>query len=143
MIMKAKYFILTIIFFLGGLIIAGCNDRDETKENVKQENQAMIEAQVQYENEWQQFKKDAESRINAIQTKIDEFKLAMEKTSLNFKTKYENEILTLEQKNIELKKELNEFKYDGKDNWEKFKYKFFNDVDSVENMVKEIFENKE
>lgn len=141
--MKTKYFILLIIVLFAGLMITGCNDRDNTKENVKQENQDMIDAQVQYENEWQQFKNDAEARINAIQTNIDDFKLAMEKTGTKFKAKYENEVLSLEQKNIELKKKLNDFKYDGKDNWVEFKYRFFSDVESVEKSLKEIFDKKE
>lgn len=141
--MKTKALILTIVVLLGGLIITGCYDRDNTEDNVKQENQEMIDAEVQYENEWKQFKNDAESRINTIQTKIDDFKLAMEKTGEKFKAKYANEVLSLEQKNIELKKQLNDFKYDGKDNWVDFKYRFFSDVQSVENTLKEIFEKKE
>lgn len=140
--MKTNFFIFLIIVLSAGFIITGCDDRDNTKENVRQENNEMIEAKVQYENEWRQFKQDAESRINTIQTKIDDFKLEMEKASSNFKTKYANEILTLEQKNIELKKELNDFRYEGKDKWEKFKYRFFDDVESVENTLDEIFENK-
>jgi undecaprenyl pyrophosphate synthase len=141
--MKTNYFNILIIVLFTGAMITGCFDRDDTQENVKQKNQEMIDAKVQYENEWQEFKKDAELRINDIQVKIDGFKLAMEKTNTSFKAKYANEVLTLEQKNIELKKELNNFKYDGKDNWVTFKYKFFNDVEKVEKSLKEIFENKE
>jgi len=67
----------------------------------------------------------------------------MKTTSAKFKAKYENEVLTLEQKNIELKKKLNEYKYERKDDWEKFKKELNNDMDSVGNALKDIFEKKD
>jgi len=66
----------------------------------------------------------------------------METTSRKFKAKYQNEVLTLEQKNIELQKRLNNYKYEGKENWEKFKQDYNNDIDSVGNALKSLFEKK-
>jgi len=102
----------------------------------------MIEAQAQYEKEWQQFKTDAELKIDANQKQIDELKVAMKTTSAKFKTKYENQVLTLEQKNIELRKQLNNYKYAGKDNWEEFKKDFNSEVDTVVVALDDIFKNK-
>jgi len=142
--MKNKYFILAVIVFIVGLLFTGCNNnRENSKDEVEQANQDMIDAQVQFEKEWQQFKSDAELKINANQNKIDDFKVAMKTTSAKFKAKYENEVLTLEQKNIELKKKLNEYKYERKDDWEKFKKELNNDMDSVGNALKDIFEKKD
>jgi len=142
--MKNKYFILAVIVFIVGSLFTGCNNnRENSKDEVEQANQDMIDAQVQFEKEWQQFKSDAELKINANQNKIDDFKVAMKTTSAKFKAKYENEVLTLEQKNIELKKKLNEYKYERKDDWEKFKKELNNDMDSVGNALKDIFEKKD
>ena len=66
----------------------------------------------------------------------------MKTTSKKFKSKYKNEVLTLEQKNIELRKKLNYYEFDGKDNWKKFKQDFNNNMDSVGNALKGIFEKK-
>jgi hypothetical protein len=66
----------------------------------------------------------------------------MKTTSAKFKAKYKNEVLTLEQKNIELKKKLNDFKYEGKDNWEEFKSDFNREVDVVVTGLNDIFSNK-
>jgi len=141
--MKNKYFVFAVILLITGSVFVGCNnDRDKDKENVEKANQDMIDAQVQFEKEWQQFKSDAELKIDANQNKIDDFKVAMKTTSTKFRAKYENEVLTLEQKNIELKKKLNEFKYERKENWEEFKKEFNNDMDSVGNALKDIFEKK-
>ena len=102
----------------------------------------MVDAQAQYDKEWQQFKNDAEIKINANQKNIDDFKTAMKTTNKKFRAKYENQVLTLEQKNIELKKILNEYRYEGKGNWEKFKQDFNNNMDSVGNALKGLFEKK-
>lgn len=141
--MKTKYFILTGLVFITGLIFTGCSDnRDDAKDNVKQANQEMIDAQVQYEKEWQQFKSDAELKINVNQKTIDDFKVAMKSTSTKFKATYENTVLTLEQKNIELKKKINDYQYKGKENWEEFKKGFNTDLEIVEKALKDIFEKK-
>ena len=141
--MKYKYFILAVFLIIAGSVFSGCeNNREDAKEDVKQANQAMIETQAQFEKEWQQFKNEAELKIEANQKKIDDFKVAMKTTTEKFKAKYENEVLTLEQKNIELKKNLNNYKYEGKDNWENFKQKFNNDMDSIGNAITGLFTEK-
>ena len=142
--MKYKYFILAVFLLIAGSVFSGCeNNREDAKEDVKQANQAMIETQAQFEKEWQQFKNEAELKIEANQKKIDDFKVAMKTTTEKFKAKYENEVLTLEQKNIELKKNLNDYKYEGKDNWENFKQKFNNDMDSIGNAITGLFKEKD
>lgn len=140
--MKNKYFIAAVSLLVAGLIFTGCDNRDNAKDNVEKANQDMIDAQVQFEKEWQQFKSDAELKINTNQQKIDDFKVAMKTTSAKFKAKYENEVLTLEQKNIELKKKLNDFKYNQKEDWEDFKKAFNNNMDSVGTALKDIFSKK-
>jgi len=145
--MKHKYFILTVMVFIAGALLTGCNINrekkvEDAKENVQQANQELKDAQAEYEREWQQFKSDAELKINANQEKIDDFKVSMKTTSTKFKAKYENEVLTLEQKNIELKKKLNEFKYERKENWEEFKKAFTSDMDVVGNALNDIFTKK-
>ena len=142
--MKFKYFILAVFLLIAGSVFSGCeNNREDAKEDVKQANQAMIETQAQFEKEWQQFKNEAELKIEANQKKIDDFKVAMKTTTEKFKAKYENEVLTLEQKNIELKKNLNNYKYEGKDNWENFKQKFNNDMDGIGNAITGLFKEKD
>lgn len=40
-------------------------------------------------------------------------------------------------------KKLNEYKYERKDDWEKFKIDFNRDMETVSNAVKDIFSRKE
>ena len=83
------------------------------------------------------------SRISANEKRINEFKKKLITSSEKFKAKYENKILTLEQKNIELKKKINEYQYEGKDNWEEFKLEFNNDMDSIGNAITDVFTEKD
>jgi len=146
--MKTKHFILTGLVLITGLIFIGCNENreqkvEDAKEDVRQANEDLIAAEAEYNSEWLQFKSNVEAKILANQQLIDDFKIAMKATSAAFRTKYENEVLTLEQKNIELTKKLNEYKYEGKDKWEEFKTGFNNDVDIVATALKDIFDKKE
>ncbi len=142
--MKFKYFILTFILLIAGSLLAGCeNNREDAKEKVQQADQALKDAQAQFDNEWQQFKNDAESKIDNNEKRINDFKAEMKKTSAKFKAKYANKILTLEQKNIELKKMISNYQYEGKDNWDKFKLEFNSNMDSVGIALNDIFNKKD
>ncbi len=148
--MKNKCFIFAFVGVVTGAVLTtliGCNvDREkkveDAKENVKEANQELKDAQAQYEKDWQQFKSDAESKISTNIKSIDTLKLEMKKASLKFKAKYGKEVKGLEQKNIELKKKIIEYKYDGKDKWEEFKQGFNQDIDIVGKAIKDIFAKK-
>ena len=137
--MKNYYFILAVILLIAGIFFTGC---DNTQDDVKEANQDMIDAQNQFEKEWQEFRSDAEVRINDNEKKIADFKESMKSTTARFKAKYENEVLTLEQNNIELRKKLNEYKYEGKNNWDVFKREFNREVDLVVDALNDIFSRK-
>jgi peptidoglycan hydrolase CwlO-like protein len=141
--MKKNYFTLAVIMLIAGSVFTGCDNRDSAKEDVEKANQEMIDAQTKFEKEWQQFKSDVELKIDANQKQIDNLKAAMKETTARFKAKYENQLLTLEQKNIELRKKLNDYKYEGKDNWEIFKVEFNQKVDTVITAINDIFSEKD
>lgn len=142
--MKIQYLILFTVLLIGGAVITGCGDnRENAKENVQQANKEMMDTQTEYNNEWQLFKSEAIAKINVNQKTIDDFKIAMKTTSSKFKAKYENQVLTLEQKNIELMKKLNDYQYKGKENWLEFKRGFNDDIYIVESSLKDIFDKNE
>jgi len=145
--MKNKHFILVIILLIAGSVLAGCNNnRDKAKddkEDVKQAAQDLKDEQTQFEREWQQFKNEAELKISENEKRINDFKAEIQKTSAKFKSKYANRVLTLEQKNIELKKMINNYTYEGKDNWKEFKQEFNSNMDSVGTALNDIFAKKD
>jgi len=146
--MKIKYFILIALLSIAAIALISCNvDREgkveDAKENVIEANQELKEAQALYEKEWQQFKSEAELKIDANQKSIDELKVEIKTASSKFKAKYEKEVLDLEQKNTELRKSINEYKYEGKDKWEEFKRDFNTNIDVIGNAIKDLFSKKE
>ena len=145
--MRTKHFIFVIIVLFAGSFLAGCNKSPDKanndKEDVRLAAQDLKDEQGQNEIEWQQFKYEAELKISANEKRIDDFNEEIQKTSEKFKSKYANKVLTLEQKNIELKKTINSYKYEGKINWVEFKQKFNNKIDSVGNALNDIFPKKD
>ena len=144
--MKNKYFIAAVILFISGSVFTGCNNNREkvenAEENVKKANQELIDAKAQYEKEWNQFKTDAELKISANEKKISDFKALIKTASGKSKAKYEKEVIELEQKNVELRKRLNEYKFEGKDSWETFKKDFNDGLDYIGNTLNDIFTKK-
>ena len=145
--MKNKYFIAAVILFMAGSVFTGCNNNreklEDAEENVKKANQELIDAKAQYEKEWQQFKTDAELKISANEKKISDFKALIKTASGKSKAKYEKEVIELEQKNVELRKKLSEYKYEGKDSWETFKKDFNDGLDYIGNTLNDIFTKKD
>lgn len=82
-------------------------------------------------------------KIDANQKSIDELKTEIKTASSKFKAKYEKEVMVLEQKNAELRKSINEYKYEGKDKWEEYKRDFNNNMDVIANGIKDFFSEKE
>jgi hypothetical protein len=145
--MRNKYFILILIGIIAGFLFFGCDINREKKvedaeENVRAANQELKDAQVEYDKEWRQFRSDAELKINANEKSIDTLKTEMKTADKKFRAKYEKEVAALGQKNIELKKKIIDYKYEGKNKWGEFKKGFNQDLDIVAKAIKDIFAKK-
>ncbi len=139
--MKNKYFFICMIF-MSALMFSGCNEKNKIendKENVELDLQ---KAQARFETEWVEFKKNAELKMQTNQTKIDSFKIIIKKAGKKVKSEYENRIVLMEQNNALLQKSLIEYKYEGKENWEKFKLQLNNKLDVVGKSIDDFFANK-
>jgi hypothetical protein len=84
-----------------------------------------------------------ELKINANEKRIAEFKAEIKTASGKFRAKYEKEVVVLEQKNTELRRKLNEYKFEGKNSWEVFKDDFNREVDVVVVGLNDIFSKKD
>lgn len=146
--MKTYYFILTVLLLVAIGLFNGCDYSREkkvenAKENLQQANSELKAAQAEYDKEWLQFQKDAEFKIRTNENRIDEFKAEIQTARGKFKAKYEKEVARLEGKNIELKKKISEYKYDGKDDWEEFKRGINHDLDVVGMALNDFFSKKD
>ncbi|NCS82485.1 MAG: hypothetical protein AUJ54_05810 [Ignavibacteria bacterium CG1_02_37_35] len=146
--MRTYYFFVTVLILVVGSVVTGCDYSREkkvenAKENVQQANSDLKAAQAEYDKEWQQFQKDAEFRIRTNENRIGEFKAEIQTARGRFKVKYEKEVVKLELRNIELKKKIRDYKYEGKDDWEEFKRGFNHDLDVVGTALNDFFTKKD
>jgi ribosomal protein L3 len=146
--MKTKYFILTIIALVAISVLTGYKINREKKlgyaeASPEQTNQVLKNTSEGADKDWKQFKIDANLKINANEKSIAEFKDKIKKEGRVYKAKYKKEVAVLERKNVELKKKLREYKYEGKDKWEEFKVGFNHDMDVVGNSIKDLFVKKD
>jgi hypothetical protein len=62
---------------------------------------------------------------------VAEFKARIANQKKVAKDDYERQIADLEQKNSDMKKQLDDYKIDGKEQWQAFKTKFSKDMDNL------------
>jgi hypothetical protein len=133
---------------IAGSILTGFNiNRDkivkDLQDNSKQANPGLKKAKTGFDKEWKEFKSNAELKINANEKRIGEFKVKIKTSSKEVKAKYDKEVIVLEQKDIDLKNKINEYKFESKDKWEEFKRVFNNDMEVVGKSIKDLFAKKD
>ncbi|MBN1398679.1 MAG: hypothetical protein JXA06_11665 [Bacteroidetes bacterium] len=142
--MKNNIFAFTNIGLMIGILLTGCDKTSEQRkknvnENVIDAEQKLENAQAEFEAEWQAFKSESEKTIAANEQKIDAFKKNMEKAGSIMKAKYIEQVAVLEQKNIDLKKKLADYKDEGQSKWQEFKTNFKNDMDAIGKTMTDLF----
>ena len=144
--MKIKYVILSAFVLFALSVVAGNNIIREKKvedANANRTNQVLKNTKTGFDKDWKNFKVDANLKIKANEKSIAEFKFKIKKEDKVLKAKYNKEVSVLEQKNVELKKKLREYKYESEDKWEEFKAGFNHDLDVVGNSIKNFFTTKD
>lgn len=97
-------------------------------------NTAVAENDAQ--KEWQVFKTEAEAKIAVNEKIITDYKAKMTNANGKLQAQYDKKIDALEAKNKELKVKLDNYKDDGKTDWEKFKSEFNGDIEKLGTALK-------
>jgi chromosome segregation ATPase len=84
------------------------------------------------------YRKETEAKIAANNESIAAFNARIDSKKAEAKTDYKNRIAELENKNTDMKKRLDEYKADGKDNWEIFKLEFSRDMEELGKAFKDL-----
>ena len=137
--MKTLTFILITAMFVVGSIFIGCqSSSDKVKDAQKKMEEAnydLIIAKQELDQAQKdsihQFRKESEAKITQHEKSIAEFKARISSEKRENKAKYDKKLAELEQQNSDLKKSLDEFKEDGKEQWTAFKVKFNKDMDKL------------
>ena len=140
--MKTTIIKLTVLAFLGCGLLSNCNTPAQKVENA-QDGVAKAEADLNKANEEyladiENYKKEAALKIEANNKSIADFNARMANEKAEAKADYKDKINAIEQKNSDLKKKMEGYQAQGKDQWDKFKTEFSRDMDELGTAFKNV-----
>lgn len=136
-----------IVLFAGTITTAFAQEPDKASEKARQDlieaqkdvadsKQDLIQAQRDSVAEYRQFKKETEEKIKSNEKSIAILKVNLSEVNETKKAAYQKSVGELEQKNTELKKKLVDYKYENQSDWDIFKMKFNEELNSLTKSIK-------
>jgi F0F1-type ATP synthase membrane subunit b/b' len=151
--MRTKIIIIVTLTFIAGTVIIGCDSSGKKVAdaqgnvqtsfgNVEKAKNDFSQVIKDSTNNYQKFKKESEERIGKYEKEIAELKVKIANEKKDGISDYEKIISDLEQKTIIMKKDLKEYREDGKADWKSFKTNFNNNMDNLGIAISNLFSNK-
>lgn len=144
---------LVSLVILGMAILGGCQSSAEKVENAKEnvdeakEELQEVKAEAQADaivvanaEEWRIFKTDSEIKIKDNETRIGDLRLKMKKSGKTYDEMYEKNIISMEQKNKDMKVRINNYESNQSD-WNSFTREFNHDMDELGQALKDLTVN--
>lgn len=142
--MKNSILALTVCTFIAGSFLTSCTTPAEKVENaqtnVEEAKKDLSLANQEYLVEIENYRKEEALKITANEQSIADFKTRVAKEKKDVKADYEKQIAELEQKNSDMKKKLDDYKANSKEEWVKFKTEFGADMNNLGQAFKEFVE---
>jgi phage terminase small subunit len=103
----------------------------KAEENVVDAEKDLQMAKEEYLADIEQYKLLSAEKIAANDRSIAEFNARIEQEKKEVRADYKAKIKSLETKNSDMKKKMDEYRVEGKDKWELFKTEFGKDMDEL------------
>lgn len=133
--MKKLISVLATFTFITGAILTSCNTPaekvDKAEKNVVKANEDLDKANREYLADVEKYRKETADIIAANEKSIADFKARIALEKVDAQIAYQKKIIVIEQKNSDLKKKLDAYKADEKEQWEIFKAEFSKDMDEL------------
>lgn len=134
--MKNPIVLITVLAITASFSLVGCDTPSKEKVNASEEKvaekqRALDEANAQYQADMESYKQETTARMAANDKIIEDLKARAKLEKKETKASYEKMVADLEQKNKDMKKALNDYKDDGKENWDSFKSEFDHDMEEL------------
>jgi uncharacterized protein YPO0396 len=143
--MKKSILKLTAILFTASLLVTSCNTPAEkveaAKEKVANATDELNNANQIYLSDVETYRIETRDKINANNESISNFNARIESEKKEVKADYKKKIAELEAKNGDMKKRMEEYRSDSKENWESFKSEFNHDMDELGKALKDLTVN--
>jgi hypothetical protein len=153
--MKAIFFKIRVGIFFSGIILISCTSSEKKDDNAFQQykqdkitssdttltdstmlattNKPVVVKKNENQDEWTIFKTETEKKILANENKIESIKVDPKSSS-----KLVTKATRLEKDNDDLRNELVIYNQEEKARWEKFKAKMNNDVNGINDQIKNM-----
>lgn len=140
--MKKSIFIIASATLISGLVLTSCSTSSEKVENAEQgvteANNALENANQEYLTDMENYRTETTTKIAANNQSIADFNIRIDKEKKEVKADYQKKIAALEQKNSDMKKRMDDYKANGKEQWETFKTEFSRDMDELGQAFKDL-----
>ncbi len=140
--MKKSILLITASTLLTGAILSSCNTPAEKVESaettVTEAKENLVQANEEYLEDIKSYKTTTDEKIQANEKSIAEFEERIAHEKKEAKANYKKKIAELNQKNTDMKKRMDDYSADGKENWEKFKAEFSHDMDELGTAFKDL-----
>jgi outer membrane murein-binding lipoprotein Lpp len=135
---------LTAIAFMTVLLFSGCSTPSQKVENAETDvvkAEAALEAA--YKDDMANYRAETTVRIAANEKSMAEFKERIATEKEEARSEYLAKIEVLERGNTNMKKRIDDYKSDGKENWKQFKEAFNNEMDDLGNALQDLTTSKD
>jgi phosphoenolpyruvate-protein kinase (PTS system EI component) len=141
--MKKSILVIVACTFIGGaLILTSCNSASDkvviAQENVAEANSDLDQANKEYLADVENYRNETAARIAANDESVREFNARIEKDKKAANADYKKRMAVLQQKNIDMKLRMDNYREEGKDKWIIFKTEFSHDMDEMGKAFKDL-----
>ena len=133
---------ITTVLFATSLVLTACNTPAEkvehAQENVTEANNDLNKANEAYLADVETYRIETTNKINSNNQSIIDFNARIDGQKNEAKADYRKKVAELETKNSDMKKRMEDYKADSKENWESFKTEFNHDMDELGNAFRDL-----
>jgi hypothetical protein len=140
--MKKSIFSMAFAAIIMVGIIYSCDSPtkkvEKAQENLSNAEMELDQAQKDSIQDFENFKLESEIRISDNERVIAAYRQRMLIEKNKFKVEDQKRIDEIEQRNINMRKKIAEYKAEGKDKWISFKQEFNHDMDDLGSAIKNL-----
>lgn len=140
--MKKRIYTYSVAMIMMLAILVSCSSPSQKVENAKADLKDAKQEQLDSIADYELFKQQSEERIANNEKIIADFKASRAANKKAIKDSEQRMIDELEQRNINMRKKIIEYKENGKDEWAAFKTEFGHDMDELGKAIKGLTVNE-
>ncbi len=144
--MKKINNIIMLLVITAGVLIVSCGPSSKKTEEARAgaqiaQNNLNIAIQDSI-NDFKKFKMESLNKVYNYEKNISEIKNQISKEKKDDQIKYQKSLIALQLKNEELKRDLESYKNEIKDEWNVYKIRINNKLDNINDSISNFFKDK-